>query len=234
MNLKLTKLSMLFLASGMMMSTMVSAATDTSGFGVGTDSTWSTTEYPKLTDMDNNDSAMGGNIRFTGRVVKATCQVATESKQIEVVLPVVPSNAFTGVGNAVSGANNETDFNIKLTECSNITEQAIQFRFTGLANAANDILNNEVEGLSDADGTGEAGATGVGVRVYSKGTANNGVIALNTTGQQDATSTSRYTIPGSASTHEFTANFTAGYAQNGNTVAPGLVKSTASFVVLYE
>ncbi|MFT2604300.1 type 1 fimbrial protein, partial [Escherichia coli] len=26
----------------------------------------------------------------------------------------------------------------------------------------------------------------------------------------------------------------AGYAQNGSTVAPGVVKSTASFVVLYE
>lgn len=27
-----------------------------------------------------------GKIRFTGRVVKATCKVATDSKQIEVVL----------------------------------------------------------------------------------------------------------------------------------------------------
>ncbi|MFA2170870.1 type 1 fimbrial protein, partial [Escherichia coli] len=47
-------------------------------------------------------------------------------------------------------------------------------------------------------------------------------------------STAAYTIPGNATTHDFSAAFTAGYAQNGSTVAPGVVKSTASFVVLYE
>ena len=89
------------------MSTAVTAAPgDASQFG-GADTDWSTVDYPKLTDMDSNTDAMGGNIRFTGRVVKATCKVATESKQIEVVLPVVPSNAFTGIDTEATGASNQ-------------------------------------------------------------------------------------------------------------------------------
>ncbi|QMN53329.1 type 1 fimbrial protein [Citrobacter freundii] len=233
MKFNLTKLSVLLLASGALMSTVATAA-DTSGFGTGTDSNWTTTDYPSITDIDNNVDAMGGNIRFTGRVVKATCQVATESKQVEVVLPVVPSNAFTGVDTEATGSSNQTDFDIKLTNCSNTDDQNIQFRFTGTANAANETLANEVEGSADADATGETGATGVGIRIYSKNGNNNGLISLNTTDVQGADSSSRYTIPGSADAHDFTASFTAGYAQNGATVAPGLVKSTASFVVLYE
>ncbi|MCV5598458.1 type 1 fimbrial protein, partial [Escherichia coli] len=69
---------------------------DAAQFG-GADTDWSTVDYPRLTDMDDNVDSMGGKIRFTGRVVKATCKVATDSKQIEVVLPVVPSNLFTGI-----------------------------------------------------------------------------------------------------------------------------------------
>ena len=217
MKFNLSNLSAVLLASGMLMSTAVTAAPgDASQFG-GADTDWSTVDYPKLTDMDSNTDAMGGNIRFTGRVVKATCKVATESKQIEVVLPVVPSNAFTGIDTEATGASNQTDFNIKLTDCSNTDSQNIEFRFT-----------------ADADGTGEAGATGVGIRIYSKNTTTDGLIKLNTQTPQGSSSSAAYVIPGDAATHDFTAAFTAGYAQNGSTVAPGLVKSTASFVVLYE
>lgn len=175
-----------------------------------------------------------GKIRFTYRVVKATCKVATDSKQIEVVLPVVPSNLFTGIDVEAQGASNQTDFNINLTECSNTDDQKIEFRFTGTADSANKTLANEVEGSTDADNSGNAGATGVGIRIYSKGTTNNGLINLNTTAAEGSASTAAYTIPGNATTHDFSAAFTAGYAQNGSTVAPGVVKSTASFVVLYE
>lgn len=234
MKFNLSNLSAVLLASGMLMSTVVTAAPgDASQFGCA-DTDWSTVDYPKLTDMDNNTDAMGGNIRFTGRVVKATCKVATESKQIEVVLPVVPSNAFTGIDTEATGASNQTDFNIKLTDCSNTDSQNIEFRFTGVADGANQTLANEVEGAADADGTGEAGATGVGIRIYSKNTTTDGLIKLNTQTPQGSSSSAAYVIPGDAATHDFTAAFTAGYAQNGSTVAPGLVKSTASFVVLYE
>lgn len=99
----------------------------------------------------------GGKIRFTGRVVKATCKVATDSKQIEVVLPVVPSNLFTGIDVEAQGASNQTDFNINLTECSNTDDQKIEFRFTGTADSANKTLANEVEGSTDADNSGNAG-----------------------------------------------------------------------------
>ncbi|GHL17172.1 Auf fimbriae major fimbrial subunit AufA [Escherichia coli] len=179
MKFNLSNLSAVLLASGMLMSTAVTAACDASQFG-GADTDWSTVDYPKLTDMDSNTDAMGGNIRFTGRVVKATCKVATESKQIEVVLPVVPSNAFTGIDTEATGASNQTDFNIKLTDCSNTDSQNIEFRFTGVADGANQTLANEVEGAADADGTGEAGATGVGIRIYSKNTTTDGLIKLNT------------------------------------------------------
>ena len=193
------------------MSTAVTAAPgDATQFG-GADTDWSTVDYPRLTDMDDNVDSMGGKIRFTGRVVKATCKVATDSKQIEVVLPVVPSNLFTGIDVEAQGASNQTDFNINLTECSNTDDQKIEFRFTGTADSANKTLANEV-----------------------KGTTNNGLINLNTTAAEGSASTAAYTIPGNATTHDFSAAFTAGYAQNGSTVAPGVVKSTASFVVLYE
>ena len=197
MKFNLSNLSAVLLASGMLMSTAVTAAPgDASQFG-GADTDWSTVDYPKLTDMDSNTDAMGGNIRFTGRVVKATCKV-------------------------------------KLTDCSNTDSQNIEFRFTGVADGANQTLANEVEGAADADGTGEAGATGVGIRIYSKNTTTDGLIKLNTQTPQGSSSSAAYVIPGDAATHDFTAAFTAGYAQNGSTVAPGLVKSTASFVVLYE
>ncbi|MCU8651307.1 fimbrial protein, partial [Escherichia coli] len=133
-----------------------------------------------------------------------------------------------------TGASNQTDFNIKLTDCSNTDSQNIEFRFTGVADSANQTLANEVEGDTDADGNGEAGATGVGIRIYSKNTTADGLIKLNTQTPQGSGSSAAYVIPGDAVKHDFTAAFTAGYAQNGNTVAPGLVKSTASFVVLYE
>ncbi|UMX91865.1 fimbrial protein [Escherichia coli] len=61
-----------------------------------------------------------------------------------------------------------TDFNIKLTDCSNTDSQNIEFRFTGVADGANQTLANEVEGAADADGTGEAGATGVGIHLSQK------------------------------------------------------------------
>lgn len=57
--------------------------------------------------------------------MKATCKVATDSKQIEVVLPVVPSNLFTGIDVEAQGASNQTDFNINLTECSNTEDQKL-------------------------------------------------------------------------------------------------------------
>ena len=187
MKFNLSNLSAVLLASGMLMSTAVTAAPgDATQFG-GADTDWSTVDYPRLTDMDDNVDSMGGKIRFTGRVVKATCKVATDSK-----------------------------------------------RFTGTADSANKTLANEVEGSTDADNSGNAGATGVGIRIYSKGTTNNGLINLNTTAAEGSASTAAYTIPGNATTHDFSAAFTAGYAQNGSTVAPGVVKSTASFVVLYE
>ncbi len=67
MKFNLSNLSAVLLASGMLMSTAVTAApSDASQFG-GADTDWSTVDYPKLTDMDNNTDAMGGNIRFTGR-----------------------------------------------------------------------------------------------------------------------------------------------------------------------
>lgn len=118
--------------------------------------------------------------------MKATCKVATDSKQIEVVLPVVPSNLFTGIDVEAQGASNQTDFNINLTECSNTDDQKIEFRFTGTADSANKTLANEVEGSTDADNSGNAGATGVGIRIYSKGTTNNGLINLNTTAAEGA------------------------------------------------
>ena len=97
MKFNLSNLSAVLLASGMLMSTAVTAAPgDATQFG-GADTDWSTGDYTRLTDMDDNVDSMGGKIRFTGRVVKATCKVATDSKQIEVVLPVVPSNLFTGI-----------------------------------------------------------------------------------------------------------------------------------------
>lgn len=202
MKFNLSNLSAVLLASGMLMSTVVTAAPgDASQFG-GADTDWSTVDYPKLTDMDNNTDAMGGNIRFTGRVVKATCKVATESKQIEVVLPVVPSNAFTGIDTEATGASNQTDFNIKLTDCSNTDSQNIEFRFTGVADGANQTLANEVEGAADADGTGEAGATGVGIRIYSKNTTTDGLIKLNTQTPQGSSSSAAYVIPGDAATHD--------------------------------
>ena len=118
MKFNLSNLSAVLLASGMLMSTAVTAAPgDATQFG-GADTDWSTVDYPRLTDMDDNVDSMGGKIRFTGRVVKATCKVATDSKQIEVVLPVVPSNLFTGIDVEAQGASNQTDFNINLTECS--------------------------------------------------------------------------------------------------------------------
>ncbi|MCQ8806443.1 hypothetical protein NQU33_26790, partial [Escherichia coli] len=58
------------------------------------------------------------------------------------------------------------------------------FRFTGVADGANQTLANEVEGAADADGTGEAGATGVGIRIYSKNTTTDGLIKLNTQTRQ--------------------------------------------------
>ncbi|MGL4114833.1 fimbrial protein, partial [Escherichia coli] len=133
MKFNLSNLSAVLLASGMLMSTAVTAAPgDATQFG-GADTDWSTVDYPRLTDMDDNVDSMGGKIRFTGRVVKATCKVATDSKQIEVVLPVVPSNLFTGIDVEAQGASNQTDFNINLTECSNTDDQKIEFRFTGTA-----------------------------------------------------------------------------------------------------
>lgn len=147
MKFNLSNLSVVLLASGMLMSTAVTAAPgDASQFG-GADTDWSTVDYPKLTDMDDNTDAMGGNIRFTGRVVKATCKIATESKQIEVVLPVVPSNAFTGIDTEATGASNQTNFNIKLTDCSNTTSQNIEFRFTGAADGATRRLPMKWKGL---------------------------------------------------------------------------------------
>lgn len=95
MKFNLSNLSAVLLASGMLMSTAVTAAPgDATQFGGRI-----LTGAPLiigLTDMDDNVDSMG-KIRFTGRVVKATCKVATDSKQIEVVLPVVPSNLFTGI-----------------------------------------------------------------------------------------------------------------------------------------
>ena len=83
MKFNLSNLSAVLLASGMLMSTAVTAAPgDATQFG-GADTDWSTVDYPRLTDMDDNVDSMGGKIRFTGRVVKATCKVATDSKQIE-------------------------------------------------------------------------------------------------------------------------------------------------------
>lgn len=125
MKFNLSNLSAVLLASGMLMSTAVTAAPgDATQFG-GADTDWSTVDYPRLTDMDDNVDSMGGKIRFTGRVVKATCKVATDSKQIEVVLPVVPSNLFTGIDVEAQGASNQTDFNINLTECSNTEDRKL-------------------------------------------------------------------------------------------------------------
>ncbi len=129
MKFNLSNLSAVLLASGMLMSTAVTAAPgDATQFG-GADTDWSTVDYPRLTDMDDNVDSMGGKIRFTGRVVKATCKVATDSKQIEVVLPVVPSNLFTGIDVEAQGVSNQTDFNINLTECSNTDDQKIPVPF---------------------------------------------------------------------------------------------------------
>lgn len=98
----------------------------------------------------------------------------------------MPSNLFTGIDVEAQGASNQTDFNINLTECSNTDDQKIEFRFTGTADSANKTLANEVEGSTDADNSGNAGATGVGIRIYSKGTTNNGLINLNTTAAEVA------------------------------------------------
>ena len=134
----------------------------------------------------------------------------------------------------ISGLSiNEDETEHRLSMTSTHFEN-IEFRFTGVADGANQTLANEVEGAADADGTGEVGATGVGIRIYSKNTTTDGLIKLNTQTPQGSSSSAAYVIPGDAATHDFTAAFTAGYAQNGSTVAPGLVKSTASFVVLYE
>ena len=54
MKFNLSNLSAVLLASGMLMSTAVTAAPgDASQFG-GADTDWSTVDYPKLTDMDSN------------------------------------------------------------------------------------------------------------------------------------------------------------------------------------
>lgn len=97
MKFNLSNLSAVLLASGMLMSTAVTAAPgDATQFG-GADTDWSTVDYPGSLIWMTTLIQWGGKIRFTGRVVKATCKVATDSKQIEVVLPVVPSNLFTGI-----------------------------------------------------------------------------------------------------------------------------------------
>ncbi|NYQ85871.1 fimbrial protein, partial [Escherichia coli] len=127
-----------------------------------------------------------------------------------------------------------TDFNIKLDEGSNTDVKKNEYRITGSAARAIKAFANEVEGSTDADNSVNSVATCVGIRIYSKGTTNNGLIILNSTAAAGSASTAAYTIPGNATTHDFSAAFTAGYAQNGSTVAPGVVKSTASFVVLYE
>lgn len=83
MKFNLSNLSAVLLASGMLMSTAVTAAPgDATQFG-GADTDWSTVDYPRLTDMDDNVDSMGGKIRFTGRVVKATCKVATDSNRLK-------------------------------------------------------------------------------------------------------------------------------------------------------
>ena len=70
MKFNLSNLSAVLLASGMLMSTAVTAAPgDATQFG-GADTDWSTVDYPRLTDMDDNVDSMGGKIRFTGRVAQ--------------------------------------------------------------------------------------------------------------------------------------------------------------------
>ena len=67
MKFNLSNLSAVLLASGMLMSTAVTAAPgDATQFG-GADTDWSTVDYPRLTDMDDNVDSMGGKIRFTVR-----------------------------------------------------------------------------------------------------------------------------------------------------------------------
>lgn len=132
MKFNLSNLSAVLLASGMLMSTAVTAAPgDATQFG-GADTTGAPLIIPGSLIWMTTLIQWGGKIRFTGRVVKATCKVATDSKQIEVVLPVVPSNLFTGIDVEAQGASNQTDFNINLTECSNTDDQKIEFRFTVL------------------------------------------------------------------------------------------------------
>lgn len=61
MKFNLSNLSAVLLASGMLMSTAVTAAPgDATQFG-GADTDWSTVDYPGLTDMDDNVDSMGEN-----------------------------------------------------------------------------------------------------------------------------------------------------------------------------
>lgn len=60
MKFNLSNLSAVLLASGMLMSTAVTAAPgDAAQFG-GADTDWSTVDYPRLTDIDDNVDSMGG------------------------------------------------------------------------------------------------------------------------------------------------------------------------------
>lgn len=156
--------------------------------------------------------AADGTINFTGTVTADTCTVAVNDQTNPTLnLGTVNSNDLAAAGQTGPATN----FTLNLTACPD-TVTAASVTFSGNADTASGIFNNEA--------TGDTAATNVGVELYD---ANQNQV------KADAAYDATAYLKTANSTVSAAIPFTARIAALADGVTPGALVSHADYTITY-
>ncbi|ACR68339.1 pilus assembly protein [Edwardsiella ictaluri] len=157
-------------------------------------------------------SAANGKVEFTGEIVNSTCQVSSDSQNINVYLGKYPTSAFKTVGDKSASKA----FQINLEQCEPGTYTV---RFDG----------NTVAGHPDLLAVSSSGATaaakGVGIEITD---VNGKAFPIADQSQGDVPTV---TV---VSDKKAIFNLQARYRSYVNTVTAGLANATSPFTIEYK
>ena len=152
----------------------------------------------------------GGQVKFTGEITDASCNVDSSSANQSVDLGKWAKTYFTGTG----VESTKTAFHIKVKDCPNSVKQ-VAVLFDGNTDAQEPSLL-KVNG----------GATGVGIKLYEYDQSKQ-IIPGSVSEKQPVTS-------GSSGNGSADLIFYANYEATGATVATGLANAVADFNMIYN
>ncbi|WP_039987498.1 fimbrial protein [Vibrio owensii] len=169
----------------------------------------------------SNAFAANGKITFNGKVVAASCDVATASQTMAVALPSVADSALGTTKGETAG---HTSFTISLENCESqtATQEKVRVAFSGTADA------NEIYVLQNTAATNAA--TGVGLQLFQP----DGVtqIDINNGPNKDK----EFTIPAEgAGAKSYDLNYVVAYTNTaGAAVKAGNVEAIANYSIEYN